>query len=74
MYSTCTMNPGENEGMVEWLCKTFGFVPVGMEEQLPAALAEEGAGGMLQLLPGIHGTDGFFMAKLRKREIPVQGA
>lgn len=71
MYSTCTMNPGENEEMAAWICETFGFVKVSMEEELPAALKEEAKQGMVQLLPGIHETDGFFFAKLKKGESPV---
>ncbi len=66
MYSTCTMNPGENEETVEWSCETFGLEPVSMAKNLPEVFSEEAKNGMLQLLPGIHGTDGFFMAKLRK--------
>ena len=67
MYSTCTMNPGENEEMAAWICETFGLEPVDMKDRLPAVLAEEGKQGMLQLLPGVHETDGFFLAKLRKK-------
>lgn len=67
MYSTCTMNPGENEEMVDWLCDTFGLERVSMAGQMPEALAGEAGQGMLQLLPGVHETDGFFLAKLRKK-------
>lgn len=66
MYSTCTMNPGENEEMAAWICESFGLEKVSMEDCLPDGLAKEGKRGMLQLLPGIHETDGFFMAKLQK--------
>lgn len=68
LYSTCTLNPAENEEMAAWICDTFGFVRAGMEKQLPAAFAEEAQNGMLQLLPGIHDSDGFFMAKLVKKK------
>lgn len=71
MYSTCTMNPGENEEMVSWICEAFGFVRVSMAKELPAALKAEAEQGMIQLLPGIHETDGFFFAKLKKGESPV---
>lgn len=66
MYSTCTMNPGENEEMAAWICETFGLEPVNMEDRLPAVIAKEAGHGMLQLLPGVHETDGFFLAKFRK--------
>lgn len=71
MYSTCTMNPGENEEMAAWICETFGLELVSMKDSLPAVLAKEAKQGMLQLLPGVHETDGFFLAKLRKKENPA---
>ena len=67
MYSTCTMNPSENEKMAEWICDTFAFEPVDMTQELPEALKEQAERGMVQLLPGVHETDGFFFAKLRKK-------
>ena len=67
MYSTCTMNPAENEEMVDWICKEFGMETVSMAQYMPGTLKEEADKGYLQLLPGIHGTDGFFIAKLRKQ-------
>lgn len=67
MYSTCTINPEENEKMAEWLCGAFPFELESMSDFLPEVLKEDGKRGMLQLLPGIHRTDGFFLAKLRRR-------
>lgn len=66
MYSTCTINPEENEKTAEWLCDTFALTPEDMSVYLPEPLKEDGKKGMVQLLPGIHETDGFFFAKLRK--------
>ncbi len=66
MYSTCTMNPAENEEMVFWLCREYPFAPESMKGALPEQLREEGEKGYLQLLPGVHETDGFFLAKLRR--------
>ncbi len=67
MYSTCTINPGENEKMVDWFCEEFSFEPESMSAYLPEPLKESGTCGMVQLLPGIHETDGFFLAKLRAK-------
>lgn len=67
MYSTCTINPEENEKMAEWLCEEFSFEPESMSAYLPEPLKEQGESGILQLLPGIHETDGFFLAKLRAK-------
>ena len=66
MYSTCTMNPSENEEMAKWICREFCFEPESMEACMPKQLQQEAEKGMLQLLPGVHETDGFFLAKLRK--------
>lgn len=68
IYSTCTVNPDENEHMVEWFVKQYPFVLESLTPYLPGALSEEGKDGMLQLFPGIHETDGFFLARLRRRE------
>lgn len=68
MYSTCTINPEENEKTVEWICKNFPFTPESMYNTLPKPLQKEAEKGMIQLLPGIHETDGFFFAKLRRIE------
>lgn len=51
LYSTCTIHRGENEDMVKWICENFPF-----EE-------EESK----QLLPGFMECDGFFFARLRRR-------
>ena len=66
MYSTCTMNPAENEEMIDWICKEFVMETVSMAKNMPEAFSEAADKGYMQLLPGIHGTDGFFLAKLRK--------
>lgn len=67
MYSTCTINPEENEKMVDWFCEEFSFEPESISAYLPEPLKESGACGMVQLLPGIHKTDGFFLARLRAK-------
>lgn len=70
LYSTCTINPQENEKMVEWLCRSFPLQLESMRsclpETLPGSLLETAETGMVQLLPGIQETDGFFFARLRK--------
>ncbi len=67
MYSTCTMNPAENEETVSWLGSECGMETVSMAGELPEPFREGAERGYVQLLPGIHGTDGFFIAKLRRR-------
>lgn len=52
MYSTCTVNPEENVENARWF-----------EDNYPFTLVES-----RQLLPGIDGCDGFFVAKFRRDE------
>lgn len=68
LYSTCTINPKENEEQADWLCEEFGFVRESMASFLPADLphADTIEDGFLQLLPHLHDTDGFFFARLKK--------
>lgn len=68
IYSTCTINPDENDHMVEWILEHYPFELESLTPFLPEALLEEGKDGMLQLFPGIHETDGFFLARLRRKE------
>lgn len=68
MYSTCTMNPEENEGTLAYIVKQLGFEVQGLEEHLPKALHNEDTKqGYLRMIPGVHQTDGFFIARLIKK-------
>lgn len=80
VYSTCTMEPEECEGVVSWLLKNY--VEAEVEEikasELPglkrsAAILEFGGvefdkrvGRCLRLWPQDNGTEGFFVARIRK--------
>lgn len=66
MYSTCTINREENEKQVQWITKKLPFEVVSMKEELPKELVTDESDFGLQLLPGIHETDGFFFCKLRR--------
>ena len=66
IYSTCTVNPAENEENVRWFTKQYPFEAESLEKYLPKQLKEDGKNGMLQLLPGVHEADGFFIARLRR--------
>jgi len=41
LYSTCTVNPGENEEMVRYIAGELPFEPVSLEGAAPEALLEE---------------------------------
>ena len=62
-YSTCTLNKAENVDVVErFISENPEYA---MEEFAFGELSSNN--GMLTLLPHIHGTDGFFIAKFRRR-------
>ena len=72
LYSTCTISQAENEENVRWFLERFPYEALSLEDCLPEELAEKAAGGSihkgyLQLLPGIHRCDGFFIAKFRRK-------
>ena len=67
IYSTCTIHPAENEEQVRWMCETFPFAAESLNPYLPEVLrCAEAESGMLQLVPGVHDCDGFFLARLRR--------
>ncbi len=66
MYSTCTINREENEKQIQWIVDHLPFEVVSMKGELPKELKTDDGGYGLQLLPGIHETDGFFLCKLRR--------
>lgn len=67
MYSTCTVNRTENEENMEWIERELPFTLESMDPFLPKALqGDTTTKGYLQLIPGIHKTDGFFLARFRK--------
>ncbi len=64
VYSTCTILRRENEEIVENFLKDH---PNFEMEAFPVPDGLDGKNdGMLTLLPSIHGTDGFFICKMRR--------
>ncbi|MBI1907914.1 RsmB/NOP family class I SAM-dependent RNA methyltransferase [Candidatus Uhrbacteria bacterium] len=64
VYSTCTLAPEENEGMVDWILAEYPFMkaePVA----LPFSPITQHKNGSVTLLPSAV-AEGFFVAKLRK--------
>lgn len=68
IYSTCTIAKEENEENMMWFLNNFPFRLESMDDCIPKELQSESTSlGYLQLLPGIHNTDGFFIAKFRRK-------
>ncbi len=65
LYSTCTLLERENEAVVRKFVEEHdGFVLEKLELPAPVGVVEE---GYVTLWPHVHGTDGFFIAKLRRK-------
>lgn len=69
VYSTCTINKNENLKIVEAFLKSredfymedlSGFLPENLESNTKTE-------GYIQIFPNIHGIDGFFIARLRRK-------
>ena len=64
VYSTCTVLPEENgENIKRFLSEHKNFEAVDFE-----VCGKKSEGGMLSLSPDTDGTDGFFIAKLRRKD------
>jgi len=64
VYSTCTLNPAENEEQIKkFLQRNPKFTLVNAKEILPSDFVVE---GMFKTLPFKHDMDGAFAAKMRK--------
>ena len=68
IYSTCTINEGENARIADYIEKETGLSPDPLAPHLPEGIPGISGpdGNRLQLLPHVHGTDGFFAARFKK--------
>lgn len=68
IYSTCTVNPEENEENAQWFLDHFPFAGVDIRPLLPKGLTEYMDNPYsIQMLPGLAKCDGFYIAKFRKK-------
>lgn len=67
VYSTCTINDEENMENVRWFLEQYSqYHLVSVKDSLCEGLKPSVKEGCLQLLSGVHDSDGFFIAKFRK--------
>ena len=70
VYATCTILPEENEEQARaFLGRHPEFEPDPAADWLPEALRPHLKEGMLQILPNRDGLEGFFIARMRRKEI-----
>lgn len=70
LYSTCTVSKMENEDNLNWFLDNYPYELGNMAEVMPGDMIEKinpVNKGFFQLLPNIHGTDGFFAARLIRK-------
>jgi 16S rRNA (cytosine967-C5)-methyltransferase len=76
LYSTCSVEPGENFEVVKaFRSNRPEFVPDDISHDLAECRVPERKEdlvqwkkGMWQILPHVHGMDGFFVSRMRRRE------
>lgn len=69
LYSTCTVDRMENDEIVRFLTENLPFETESLDPWLPAQLRDaHTADGCCQLFGGLVDTDGFFMARLRRKQ------
>ncbi len=69
IYSTCTIGADENQMNLKYFLENFPFHLDSIDPYIPEQLhCRTSAGGYLQLLPGVHDTDGFFLARLKRND------
>lgn len=80
IYSTCTLDPHENEEVAAWFAQQEGVALEPHNLPIPGQDAPEGlsdaalecAQATLRIHPGDHGTDGFFVARFIRLEGDLQ--
>ncbi len=70
VYSTCTLNTEENQHIIAWLQETYpdavDIEP--LDTLFPGAERVATAQGFLHVFPQLFDSEGFFVARLRKRQ------
>ena len=68
IFSTCTINKKENEENAAWILENLPFTKKEIASALPEALKKDCVENRIQLLPGVHPCDGFFIAAFERKQ------
>lgn len=68
LYSTCTISEEENEKNAAWILEQLPMEAVPLETEMLLKTGMPEGSSQLQLLPGIHQSDGFFIAKFKRKQ------
>ncbi len=69
LYSTCTLSHKENLDNLKWFCENYDFVLEDLTPYIPENLKFETLKqGYIQITPDKLGSDGFFIARLRRKQ------
>ena len=67
IYSTCTIGADENQYNVKWFLDNYPFQLESLDPYICEELhSKTTKAGYIQLLPGIHSSDGFFIARFKR--------
>lgn len=67
IYSTCTISNDENIDNINWFISKFHFELESISHLVPQGISNTTDYGYIQLFPHIHDTDGFFIARMRRK-------
>ncbi len=68
VYSTCTLNEAENQGMVAYAKEQLHLIPSSIESYLPTCLkSEQKDNASIEIFPQVAHSDGFFIARFEKK-------
>lgn len=68
IYSTCTYNPEENEGILDWLCSSFQAESIAVRHTYPTVTTADAGSYGYHFYPHKTSGEGFFCGLIRKKD------